>query len=380
MRRVVRLLVPDAFAACEVAVIEGGAVRGLVSLADDVGTVAVTSATTSMSPDHPLCKVISSRQRAEFPLEGCEAQMLFGGQALPSVPARVAVAVPLIWEGEALGAIAVANAAAHWNREHSQLLAEVASTVAALIHDAEVSDRSAHIAGALQRALLPAELPSAPWFRLAGDYVAGATGLDVGGDWYDGEVLADGTLALGVGDVAGHGVHAAARMGELRSAMAALRLVQQAPDELIHLLHRLPTMSSSFATALCARVDRRGSLSWACAGHPPPLVIRPTGEAILLPSDGSPPLGSGPVDGVPLQQWPLEPGDTVLLYTDGLVERRDEPITDSLDRLASTVSRLAGNSPHELLSNLVANHAATSTSEAATGDDLALVACQLLSA
>lgn len=374
MRRFARLLVPGAVDACEIAIIDGDAVQQLVAVTDRAGGVILTDVNRSISPQHPLVQVVTTRCVTEFETGDERAGQLFGGRLHQAATSGGAVAVPLVAEGEVLGAMAVARDTSPLSWQQRELLLHVASTAAALIHDTERQDRSARIAGTLQEALLPADLPTAPWFELAGQYVAGAAGLDVGGDWYDGEIIDDDTLALGVGDVAGHGVHAAARMGELRSAMTALRLVQRTPDELIRQLHRLPTMSSSFATALCARVDRRGSLVWARAGHPPPILVRHTGEALLLAGDASPPLGAGLTGDVPVQRRPLEVGDTVLLYTDGLIEQRDESITDSLARLIDMVAQVTWRSPRHLVDHLLAYQAATS---APTGDDIALVACRL---
>ena len=125
--------------------------------------------------------------------------------------------------------------------------------------------------------------------------------------------MSDGTVALSVGDIAGHGMEAAAQMGEVRSAMAALRLVRRAPDELIPLLHRLAEDMDYFATVICARLDPTGNLQWASGGYLPPLVVREDGTGDLLGTNQSPPLGVGYKGRVPLNRHRLDPDDTVVI-------------------------------------------------------------------
>lgn len=288
---------------------------------------------------------------------------------------QVTAVLPLKVHRHTLGTLTVVMDQSHGPVTEADLalLGEVAAALAVAFSDAEILNRAAQISQTLQQSLLPAALPSAEWFRMAGRYVPGTAGLDVGGDWYDAQILDDGTLALSVGDVAGHGVEAAARMGELRSATTALRLVRRGPDDLIAVLHRLSASIGYFATAICARLDRHGNLVWASAGHLPPVLISSSGEGQLLASDQSPPLGIGYPGQVPTNRWRLGPGDTVLLFTDGLIERRREGIDVSLKRLVGHVSNVGWPVPADLIEGVLALRGHPE----ATGDDTAVLAARL---
>jgi serine phosphatase RsbU (regulator of sigma subunit) len=209
---------------------------------------------------------------------------------------------------------------------------------------------------------------------LAARYVPATAGMRVGGDWYDAQLLSPGELAVSVGDVAGHGVEAAARMGELRSAILALRLLSRAPDDLITQLHRLCDPRGDFATAICARLDVGGGFRWASAGHLPPILARSNGRVEVLALRQSPPLGTGVEGPVLINQCSLAPGDTVLLYTDGLIERRDEPLDASLHRLVAQLARSfdAERLPDELLDALLASRHASGQ----VADDIAVIAAR----
>lgn len=255
-------------------------------------------------------------------------------------------------------------------------LRDIGTALAAGLAAAELHEQAESVSQSLQHSLLPTALPQADWFEIAGSYLPATAGLHVGGDWYDAELLPSGELALSVGDVAGHGVEAAARMGEIRSAIAALRLFSRLPDELIGLLHRVYARSGYFATATCARVAENGTLRWASAGHVPPIIARATGRVELMTGGQSPPLGTGIGDGVPLNQSELTSGDTVLLFTDGLVERRDERLDQSLARLVRHVAAAPSTAPLRLVDHVVATRQASGT----TDDDIAVLAARLAAA
>lgn len=284
------------------------------------------------------------------------------------------VILPLCGEDSAFGALSVAlsEPAEGINAPHMRDLARVASGLAFAITEAAAHERADQISQTLQASLLPSELAVGPWFDLAARYVPGTADLRIGGDWYDSQILADGTVALSVGDVAGHGVEAAAQMGELRSAMAALRLVRSAPDDLIAVVHRLTVEMGYFATVVCVRLDPTGNLLWASAGHLPPLVVHEDGQSELLDTDQSPPLGAGCARGVPINRYRLNPGDTVLLYTDGLVERRDVSLDHSLQLLVDRISRPGWTSTTDLVDEVIRNR----EEGAYTGDDIAVLAAR----
>lgn len=199
-------------------------------------------------------------------------------------------------------------------------------------------DAAAAVVRKLQQSLLPGELPRVDGVEMLGRYLAAADD-PVGGDWYDGFVTARGRVAVTVGDVAGHGLAATRAMSELRTATLMAGLIEQDATAILGHVHRyaqhlLPGM---FATALLTLYEpASGRLSWARAGHPPPLVVRRGGRASWLEGRAGPPVGVG-AGRTPFHEADLGPGDTLVMLTDGLVERRSEPITDGLERLRAAL-------------------------------------------
>ncbi|HLV04884.1 MAG TPA: SpoIIE family protein phosphatase [Actinomycetaceae bacterium] len=191
----------------------------------------------------------------------------------------------------------------------------------------------------LHRSSLPTSLPRAPGWSIDARYAPGDGGR-VGGDWYDALCLPDGRLAVAVGDVAGHGMAAASTMGQLRNALRALLVRESSPGAAALGLDLLAkrTMSGEMATLLIAVIDTMsGRMEYVRAGHLPPLALRPSGEAAWHTDRGTLPIGYGrgePVTGI----LEIPPGGGVVLFTDGLVERRGAPLQDGLERLRSAFS------------------------------------------
>jgi serine phosphatase RsbU (regulator of sigma subunit)/PAS domain-containing protein len=191
----------------------------------------------------------------------------------------------------------------------------------------------------LQRALLPEALPAFDGFDVAARYVAAGTGSRVGGDWYDAFVTRDGSLAVAVGDVAGHGVRTTAGMAQMRHAMRAYAFEGHGPGETLALLDELVTALApdAFATAALFVCGRNGDVRYARAGHPHPLLADHEGVRTLA-GGLRPPLGAGPKPAVE-GRFVLAPGGTLVVYSDGLVEQRGI----GLDRgIASLVRALGG--------------------------------------
>jgi serine phosphatase RsbU (regulator of sigma subunit)/anti-sigma regulatory factor (Ser/Thr protein kinase) len=232
------------------------------------------------------------------------------------------------------------------------------------------------IAETLQRSVLPATLPELDGVDLAARYLPGTAELDVGGDWYDAIPLADGRLGLVVGDVVGKGVQAAATMSQLRNALRAFSLDRLKPSSAVARLNRLAdeVVDTAFATVVYVVVDPvTGIVRFTCAGHPPPVVAYPDGRVELLEGGRGLPLGAAPDASYSHGVAELPAGSVLLLYTDGLVERRDRPIDEGLSRLCEAV-REGPREPGRLVEHVVSELIGT----ADRGDDIALLAVRLL--
>ena len=200
----------------------------------------------------------------------------------------------------------------------------------------EVYRREHKIAETLQRSLLPERLPQIEDLQLAARYLPGARGASIGGDWYDVLERPDGRVALVVGDVVGHGLRAAATMGQLRNAFRAYGLVESSPAEVVARINRLVMsgVEDAMATVVYLVLDREtGEVSYSCAGHPPPLVLTPDGPR-FLEGGRSVPIGASDPALFREATAVLPPGSALLLYTDGLVERRDVGLEERLGQLA----------------------------------------------
>ncbi|MFD5398055.1 SpoIIE family protein phosphatase [Streptomyces sp. NPDC127097] len=233
--------------------------------------------------------------------------------------------------------------------------------------------RQREAAVTLQRSLLPQELEQPDDLRVAATYQPGGTDAAVGGDWYDVITLGAGRTALVIGDVMGRGVRAAAVMGQLRTAVRAYARLDLPPHEVLQLLDGLAAEidASQIATCVYAVHDpNEGRLVYASAGHLPILVRDPDGTIRRAAEPTGPPLGTG--------GWlhtsgsvPLGPGSSAVLYTDGLVERRDKDIDDGVEALERAFAGAAG-APDIVCDRLLRSLGIT----AAHDDDVAILVVQ----
>lgn len=213
------------------------------------------------------------------------------------------------------------------------------------------------VAETVQRSLLPESIPELENWGLSA-YYEPAAGGNVGGDWYDAFELRDGRLILLIGDVAGHGITAAGTMAQLRNALRAQLFTGASPAEALNqlndfCLHMLP---SAFATVIAARVDLdSGLVEAACAGHLIPYLTHPASRAVLAPIELSPPIGIRGVTYTP-SEFTVEPGQGLIMYSDGLVERRGEVIDEGFDRLADTLARVGDAPASEIWTSLASRN------------------------
>jgi serine phosphatase RsbU (regulator of sigma subunit)/anti-sigma regulatory factor (Ser/Thr protein kinase) len=247
---------------------------------------------------------------------------------------------------------------------------------------AQALDRASHfeseqtIAETLQRSVLPVSLPRVEGVQIAARYLPGTAELDVGGDWFDAIMLPDGRLGLVVGDVVGKGVQAAATMAQLRNALRAFTLDRMKPASTMSRLNRLAeeVVETAFATIVYAVIDPATNICrFTAAGHPPPLVAFPDGTVELLEGGRGLPLGAGSDTSYSQAVVELPVGSVLLLYTDGLVERRGTPIDDGFERLLRAAED-APRDPEQLVEHILRNLVGGEE----RGDDIALLAVRLL--
>ncbi len=261
-------------------------------------------------------------------------------ERLAAVVRRSVIAVPLVARGRTLGALSLLRDEPYSPATVAQAV-DLVSRAALALDNANRFAFERDVAVTLQRSLLPRSLPSGAGFTAAARYLPGASGTQVGGDWYD-VIEVDDALVLVVGDVMGRGVRAAAQMGQLQATVRAYAMEGHSPAEVLSRLDRvvLAVEDLHFTTCAVARLDPRTRTAvLACAGHLPPLLVGPDGAAQLLALDPGLPLGVGGGRFVETEIV-LRPGSLLLLYTDGLVEDRGASLDDGLRRLVEGMSSL----------------------------------------
>lgn len=253
-------------------------------------------------------------------------------EAFANVPLRVADRV--------LGALSLSWARPRvFSEPDRTFIRMLAAQCAQAIERVQLFARQRDVADILQQAMLPTELPLLDGVTVAACYLPATTDLTVGGDWYDAFVLDDGRLAFAVGDVSGHGVQAAAVMGQIRNALRAYVVEGHGPALSLAKLDELVARDAHglFATVIVGVYDAASrDVVWASAGHPP-LLLRTAGTARFLEGHVGAPVGVQGPQGHHDQRLTLEVGQQVVAYTDGLVERRHEDLGLGLARLARAV-------------------------------------------
>jgi PAS domain S-box-containing protein len=243
---------------------------------------------------------------------------------------------------------------------------------AALRESKDRLEAERRVVDVLQRAIVPERPVSSPGLEVVAAYHPAGDRAQVGGDWYDALALPDGRIVLAVGDVAGHGLDAATLMVRMRSALRAYAVDDPDPSTVLARLDRLIEVEEqgAYVTAIVAVVDpATGDVRWSRAGHPPPVALD-RGVAATVELRGGTPLGVPVGSDYPSASWHLDPGSVLVLYTDGLVERRDLAIDDGLTQLLSALE----GAPTDL-DGLVGSLVDLVRDRGGSDDDLCVLAC-----
>ncbi|MFI1456850.1 SpoIIE family protein phosphatase [Streptomyces roseus] len=290
---------------------------------------------------------------------------------------RSGVYLPLIAQGRAIAALGLLyQRDGDFTAEERNLLVALGSGIAQSLQRAILFEQEHDLAEGLQRAMLPRRIPEVPGARIAVRYRAARMGRDIGGDWYDVVQLGEGRVGVMIGDVEGHDTDAAAVMGQLRIVLRAYVSEGHTPGTAMArasaFLRELET--ERFATCTYAEVDlNTGMLQLVRAGHLDPVVRRGDGSCHRIPVAGGLPLGLPPSDGsgagagYPVTSLELHPGDTLVLCTDGLLERPDGAPEAGMQELMEAVRR--GPVDVEELADVLCDL----IGDAGAGDDMALL-------
>lgn len=286
---------------------------------------------------------------------------------------RSAIIVPLTARGRTLGALTLIHAESgrRYDEDDLHLAQELAGRAAVAVDNASLYGREHEAVLELQQSLLPRRLSPIAGIEYAVRYVPATSELDVGGDWYDVFELGEERTGVAIGDVAGHGVAAAATMGQFRQGLRAYALDRVGPSSVLDRLnHLMATFSDrEMATLVYAELDQaQDVLSFVRAGHPPPLLRDPDGRVTALDGEGGLPLAIDGATGYEATDIPFRSGATLFLYTDGLVEGGG-----GLDAGIARLERLlakAPEAPDDLCTQILSGMAL----ERSRSDDIAILA------
>jgi PAS domain S-box-containing protein len=369
---------------------DGGRMRDVAMWHRDPGMRAVVDRYArlrlrSVQSDAPIWRALASGEPMVVPdVPRTVGDLLPAGEVRDmflALAPQSAVAQALTARGRTVGAISIYRSADRpsFDAEDVTTVTEVASRVALALDNARLNAQQRRLAEGLQRSMLT-DPPETDWAEIVVRYDPAVEAAEVGGDWYDAFVQPDGATMLVIGDVVGHDTEAAAAMGQLRGLLRgiAYREGSGPGDVLTGLDCAMQGLGvRAMATAAIVRLDRTDAgttrLRWSNAGHPPPLVLHADGRVERLVGE-RPELMLGVDAGAPRSELVTEvgPGETVLLYTDGLVEGRGLPLDDGLDLLTTAVGEFADRPLPELCDAVVER-----VRPAELQDDVALVAVRL---
>lgn len=354
LRNVARLGVPEFADWCSVQLLEDGDLRTLAIAHVDPEKVAFAEELQRRYPSDPdseggAWNVVRTGQSELIPLITDDllvaaAQDEEHLRLARELNLRSAISVPLVAQGRVLGVMSWVSAdeGRLFSASDLSFVEDLAQRAAVAIDNAQLHSETKEAAVRLQRAVLPDALPEVAGWQFA-SYYSPSGRTEVGGDFYD-VLPVDGGVALFVGDVMGRGVTAAAAMAQMRAAIRSYVAIDPSPARVVR---RLDTMFDKYeytqlVTLVYVFADRENDqLHIINAGHPPPVVLRADGTLDTLSEPVTTPLGLGlGRQDREAFRVPFRDGDTLLLYTDGLIERRDEDIDVGQSRLATTCSAL----------------------------------------
>ena len=345
-----QVIVPRLADGCRIDIVEdGGRLRPAAAVTiGDTAQGADGDWVAAFDPeeyDHPAVRAVRNGHAELLGGNTPDLESLAGALSPPgSSPAQdrpvSAVVVPLPGRDRALGVmtlVTLRSSGRHLGADDLELADVLARRAASAADQAALFAAQQAAAETLQHSLLPECLPPVPGLEMAARYLPGGAGVEVGGDWYDVITLPDGTVGLAMGDVVGKGVPAASLMGQLRNGLRACARDGRPPADIVELLNQLLAESDTtghMATLVYGVFDPvGGELTLVNAGHPPPLLRRPDGTVTFVQTVSGLPLGALPDSRYSATSLTIEPGSTLLLYTDGLVESRILPLDDGMEQL-----------------------------------------------
>jgi PAS domain S-box-containing protein len=324
------------------------------ALGDDIPLSVASVMTNAITSRRPILLESPDALRHHFEAEGADVSLF-----LQHSDEKAWVGMPLLSSGAALGALRFSFTRPRQITEEERVFLEaLAGQCALALERATLYEREHTTAETLQRSLLPDRLPTVPGMILEARCLPVTRNMEIGGDWYDAFRLPDGRLAVATGDVMGKGLTAAAGMGRVRNALRALALTDPRPAAVLSGLDRLflaTELAEQVTTVAYLVVDPlTGDGTAANAGHLPPLLLSPDGPPRLETAEAGTPLGWAS----PRQQYlfRLPPGNTAVLYSDGLVENRKRGLDAGLDELVSVAAQAPASvteDPAQLLNYLV---------------------------
>ncbi|MGA5065474.1 SpoIIE family protein phosphatase [Streptomyces exfoliatus] len=340
---------------------ETGFPPGFLETFDGVGLEARVPGVETLTTGRPL--FFESMQQLGLAYPGLPLDAYSGARAF----------LPLIASGRLVGTCILGfDRPRGFSAEERTVLTALAGLIAQALERARRYDSESAVARGLQDALLPHRLPVRDGVDTVARYLPGTEGMDVGGDWYDVIEAGQGRLALVIGDVQGHGVAAAATMGQLRSAVRAFALGGHRPQDVMRGTNRLliDLDPGQFASCCYVLLDPdTGEMRAVRAGHPQPLLRMPDGSTELLELAGGVVLGVDDRASYPVTRLRLAPGAVLALFTDGLVERPGRDIDEGIERLRRALAA-TGSLPLAEAADRLIREARQAT---ARPDDIALL-------